>query len=404
LGFEPLFKGTKLIGHSDLNGRGDCLQLQKWGKYLYVSHMWSTGFSVVDVSDPTSPEVVAYVPSASPNEWNIKNRVIDNTLLVSSEWAFFQPNSDYWEYRKKGLNPEDASSKTPHKKGLNIYDVSDPKNPKLLSFFPTGGNYGVHRFWFDGNYAYLSTSMDGYFSNIFMIVDVTDRKAPKEISRWWYPGQWIAGGERPPWPKDYRPRHHHPIVSGDRAYAGWFDAGLVILDISSLKRPTFVSGLNMRPPYGGKTHTCLPIKDRNYLVVTEEATFEPLDKEKYIWIIDIREEKKPLPVARFPVPDRRLIERGIRFGPHNIHENVPGSMVDEERIYATYCSAGLRIYDISDVYRPKEIGYYVPGTPKIVNDPLHGPIVDVNDVFVDEKGLIYLSNYNGGIDILEFKD
>jgi hypothetical protein len=55
----------------------------------------------------------------------------------------------------------------------------------------------VHRFTFDGRYAYLSPELDGYLANIVMILDLIDPAHTREIGRWWLPGQWIAGGESP---------------------------------------------------------------------------------------------------------------------------------------------------------------------------------------------------------------
>ena len=59
---------------------------------------------------------------------------------------------------------------------------------------------GVHRFTFDGRYAYISPEMDGYVGNIVMILDLADPVKPREVGRWWMPGQWTAGGETPSWP------------------------------------------------------------------------------------------------------------------------------------------------------------------------------------------------------------
>ena len=41
--------------------------------------------------------------------------------------------------------------------------------------------------------------MDGYEGYIVMIVDLKDPARPQEVSRWWLPGQWVAGGENPYW-------------------------------------------------------------------------------------------------------------------------------------------------------------------------------------------------------------
>ena len=64
---------------------------------------------------------------------------------------------------------------------------------------------GVHRYDFDGRYAYISPTADGYVGNIVMILDLKDPARPEEVGRWWIPGQWQAvarntlgnGGFRP---------------------------------------------------------------------------------------------------------------------------------------------------------------------------------------------------------------
>ena len=87
--------------------------------------------------------------------------------------------------------------------GLGIYDVSNPEKPRHITNWRTtdkpGPNYarGVHRFDFDGRYAYISPTCDGYLGNIVMILDLKDPARPEEVGRWWMPGQWTAGGERP---------------------------------------------------------------------------------------------------------------------------------------------------------------------------------------------------------------
>ena len=217
------------------------------------------------------------------------------------------------------------------------------------------------------------------------------------------PGQWIAGGERPSWSLKGNMRCHHAIGIGDRCYAAWFGLGGVILDISNIKRPTLISQFNY--DYEGFNHTFLPIKDSKFAVFVDEW--------RHTYMLDISDEKYPKVVGMFPLPERELLKRGsFRANPiigpaiHNIHENYPGpdSLRSDDIIYAVCGPAGLRIYDVSDPYRIEEIGYYVPGTPKAQYDP-RGPLywgVDVEDLWVDNKGLIYLSDWNGGLRILEF--
>ena len=99
--------------------------------------------------------------------------------------------------------------------GLGIYDVTTPAKPREITFW-IGGN-GVHRFTFDGRYAYISPELDGYVGNIVMILDLKNPAKPEEVGRWWMPGQWTAGGETPTW-KGRQHRCHHPIRLGNRLY------------------------------------------------------------------------------------------------------------------------------------------------------------------------------------------
>ena len=108
-------------------------------------------------------------------------------------------------------------------------------------------------------------------------------------------------------------------------------------------------------------------------------------------------------VASAPDEDD-YVRKGGHFGPHNIHENRPGSFVSSELIFATYQNAGVRIFDISDQYRPREIGALVPPAPARMMDqrPNRAQVIQSADVFVDSAGLIYCTDYNAGLYVMEF--
>ena len=55
----------------------------------------------------------------------------------------------------------------------------------------------------------------------------------------------------------------------------------------------------------------------------------------------------------------------------------------------------LRAIDIADPLNPKEVGYYIPGPARDFAAP------QSNDVYVDDRGLIYLIDRIEGLDILE---
>src|SRR6266571_2546771 len=57
-------RGLELVGHTDLDGKGDGMQIMRNGDVVYVGHMGDSGVatSVVDVSDLRHPKVVAQLP------------------------------------------------------------------------------------------------------------------------------------------------------------------------------------------------------------------------------------------------------------------------------------------------------------------------------------------------------
>ena len=63
----------KQIGYSDQGGRPDGVQLMVEKGFAYIGHMFSKGFSVVDVRDPSKPVAVNHI-AAPPGTWNIPER------------------------------------------------------------------------------------------------------------------------------------------------------------------------------------------------------------------------------------------------------------------------------------------------------------------------------------------
>jgi len=130
--------------------------------------------------------------------------------------------------------------------------------------------------------------------------------------------------------------------------------------------------------------------------VTDEA-IEP-DCEgarKDIHLVDISDETRPREVSRFPVPAGDYCSRGLRFGPHNLHENRPDSFQSDRIVFATYFNAGLRVYDTTDPLHPAEIAWYVP------EPPAGQPAIQLNDVLVGADGLIFVTDrVRGGLYIL----
>jgi hypothetical protein len=83
----------------------------------------------------------------------------------------------------------------------------------------------------------------------------------------------------------------------------------------------------------------------------------------------------------------------------------PGSFQSSRLLFATYYNAGVRVYDIQDQFQPKEVGYWVPPNPARMIDPRpnKAQVPTTMDCYVDPAGLMYLTDQNGGLYILQYE-
>lgn len=393
-----------LVGHSDLNGigkGGEGLALKRYAdgrRVLFLAHESAPMcFSVIDVTRPEAPKVLAQLPVEA-------GYVRCNSLGVSGDVLVVARQTEKVGQRYGGIT---------------AYDVKDPAKPALLSYLDLTGpqSRGTHYLTFsDGHYAYLSTGAKDFApknpldDQFLMIVDMSDPRHPKEAGRWWLPGTRQGDREPPPpriHPFDSGFRLHTPLVPPerpDRLYAGWIDGGAIILDIADRAHPKLVSRLSWQSLNDGFQHTVVPLLDRGIALVSQEATQEHCaDWPKRIWVLDISNEAQPYPLGVLPPPVDRaaLCEAGGRFGAHNI--NLNRGVATERSLRRTVVTAqfngGIRAYSIADPFRPVEIGYYIPKAPAANKTGT----IQMNDLLVDENGLIYANDrLAGGLYIIRY--
>ena len=400
-------RNMRLIGHSDQGGRPDAVQVMVHRDHAYVGHIFSNGFSVIDVADPTHLRAVAYVP-APPNTWCLHLQTHEDLLLVIHNKNMFA-QADMADERAyyKGTVAQHAAGMQDWSAGMAVYDIKNPAAPRQIGFMKVEGS-GLHRIWYTGGrWAYASALLDGFTDYILITIDMADPTRPETVGQFWLPGMNTAAGEVPDWPTAQgRFGLHHPIVHGDVAYCSWRDACLAIVDVSDRHAPTLISHKVWSPPFGGGTHNALPLPGRGLLVVVDETVLDHgEDGIKPIWIMNNQLRGNPIPMSTCPPPrDRDYHAVGGHFGPHNIHENRPGSFVSEDLIFATYQNAGVRVYDIRDPFRPEEVGACVPAAPARMVDPRpnRAAVLHSADVFVDARGLVYVTDFNAGLSIIEF--
>lgn len=363
-------RDMRLIASIDLAGRGDCMHVNVVDGFAYVGHMGTTdaGTSVVDVTDPTRPRLVAQLPRPAGTHSH-KVQVVGTTMLVNHERnRFEEPAPRSWSA------------------GLAVYDVSRPDRPEQVGFLPSPG-VGVHRMtYWEPPYAYVSGTDDGVAGRLLRIVDLSDRTNPTEVGRWCLDEQLRPAGSAG---RGSSRQLHHALPMGDRLYCGWWDAGMVILDIADRTRPRLVSHLDFGPD-SRCTHTVQRLPGRPVVLVTDEQITRDIGTARHVRVVDVSDESRPRVLATLPEPADAAAHRHLRFGPHNLHEMRPGSLVDPETVYLTYFAGGLRAYDVSDPERPVEIAHLVPEPPPGLDT------IQFNDVTVAADGLIYVTDRRAG--------
>jgi hypothetical protein len=364
--FEP-------VSYLALPGGG---QVVVEGRYAYVGHMAPpVGTSILDVADPAHPKVVAQIP-VPPDIHSHKVRVAGDVMLVNYE--------RYPEHGRSGASEV----------GVKIFDIADRARPREIAFFPTTGR-GVHRFDLQGTRAFLSTAWPGFLSNILLILDVADPTHPAPVGQWSFAGQEAGAGRTMPMDTWV----HLALARGDRAYVACGHAGVAIVDISDQAHPRTVSRTGWNPPYSGMTHTFLPvphrIRDRQFAVVTDEDVTDDVleDPPTFMWVLDITNERQPVPVATFQVPPDGLVVPGQRFGAHQPWEHIR----EDNVVFLAWFSGGVRAADISDPYHPRELAAHVPPAGRGRGAP------QTNDIFVDRRGFVYAIDRYEGLSVLEFR-
>ena len=381
--------------------------------FAYIGHMFSKGFSVVDVRDPRNPKPAGYFAGAA-DTWNIHLQTHGDLLLVINAKdmfaaAEFQDERAYYKGalgKKVGTAAGRGEPPRNWTAGMAVYDISEPAEPRQIGFMPVEGG-GIHRIWYTGGrWAYASALLDGFTDYIFITIDMADPTKPLEAGRWWMPGMNLAAGETPDWAPTRRYGLHHPIVSGDTAYCAWRDAGLVDARRRRPQRaqadrpPQLVPALRRRHAQlpaparsrparrarrgGARQHGGRPQAD---LAVRHPGA---LESDQHLDLPDtvgggLREEGRPFrPAQRSREPARQLRELGTHL------RDLPECR-----------RAGLRHPRPVPAGRGRRLRPAGPGT-----DGRPSPRTAAGDPVLRclrrRQGLIYCNDYNGGLYILEF--
>lgn len=425
-------KNVEAVGYTDLDGMpGYKLAIkehkEKW--YIYTG-LRTGGWLIVDVTDPTNPKVVKRLPG--PLNTNTSQVSLHGDLLITAVEKTINPDWDYspdnplahMEDVSAYLPPRDTSR--PYEEGVYLWDVSNPESPKSFSHWKAGGTgtSEQHRGSYPGGrYAFLCSEKPGYRGKILIILDVSDRRQPKEVGIWSNPEQKLPAGS-PEIDAD-EGCHGPPMLSPDgkmitEAYA----PNLINLDISDITQPKLIGSLQFAPPFvaahgkqpGARSlHSALPLWDKGYVLVSSEASNFYCGEEgaDFLALVNNKDPKYPQLMSIFPKPIpspeegiKSYCDKGGYIGFHNVNQEIhsPDVLKPQSLVFVAAFNAGLRVYDISLPYSPHEVGYFIPPKPtkRVGWGPARSLVTATNDVLIDRRGYIYVNDRQGGIHILKY--
>lgn len=343
------------------------------GNWAYSAN--GAAIATVDVSDPDAPLLGGTALAHGQENKDVK---VDGDLAALANDG--SPDDD--------TNPA----------GVTFFDVSDPTMPVELSFYDDVDS-GIHNVHLANDHAFLTIREDDEtFADLgrMEILDVSDPADPELVGDWWL-------------------RDHHPdmadtgvcpihdiYVQDDLAYMAWWDAGVVVADVSDVTEPRAVghfgaaADANQQPDddveylhrlLGGEktnAHYVQPTPDGSLTLVGAETfpgpfedtvipgehggirIFDTSDLSSDSATLDADHDPIGGHIGYIPAPDDPA--DGLRTS-HNFD-------VHEDKVFSSFYEGGVRAYSIEDPTDPEELAAFAPeGTAywTAVDLPVDGP-------------------------------
>jgi hypothetical protein len=443
VGAAPEANNMRLVGTNDLQGRSAYQPTiaHQGDRYIaYIGHHGGTpdvtkpintitgqpefnGTSIVDVTDPAHPKYLKHIPGL---EGTYENGGAQMVRVCPGRMLSKGDPDKFYMLRVFGGQ------------GHEIWDVTDPANPSLLTRLM--GLKDTHKSWWecDTGIAYLVSGADGWrVRRMTQVYDLNDPSKPVKIRDFGLPGQ-------EPGATGTVPTELHGMISlgpqSNRIYFGYGTNKGGILQIVDrdklLNGPKEPTPENLRYPEVGRlemtplngAHTVFPMprmavpefasdeagSTRDFVMIVDESLVnecEQAETRQMVWFADITIETKPMVVSNYTVPEQSgaFCQRGGRFGSHSSNESM-APVFYKKVAFVTWFNAGVRAIDVRDPYQPKEIGYFIPAITeatdkrcvKVAGQDRCKVAIQSNNVETDDRGYVYVvDRANTGLAILE---
>ncbi|MEE8232141.1 MAG: hypothetical protein V3R46_02355 [Thermoplasmata archaeon] len=390
---EELFLISRLGPQEEPDFQVTTADIWAYGEFVYLgTFSCSTkGVKVIDISDPATPRLTTTILAPANSRINdvkvarVNTPFFDGVLLAHSD---------------ERCGPGGF-------RGFHLYDVTDPTNPALFASFGAGGVHNLYLYAVaDRAYVLLAIPYgevfgtgDHPFSDL-LIVNVTNPAEPRLESAWTIgrdaglafgapgltdPGLPAGSDCTPPPGTPVLCRGDFPAVflhdvwvrdDGQVAYLSYWDAGLVLVDISEPASPVFVGYGREPPTFGsdeGNAHAAVPARGGELVLVADED-FQP-EPYGFLRIFDTSDPSNPVQIGAFAT-EESLIATPDSATIHNIY--VVGDVA-----FLSWYGEGIRVVDFSDPTQPREIAGFLGSGPFWGVYVLGGPAeLDSEDLLV----------------------
>ena len=372
------------------------------GNYAFVGGMsvgyftsTNVGIRILDISDPTKPELMGRIPLRSRQPFDARDPHSHGDAVATH----IETDAFRGDIAIVGQGVPDSYTVSEYPMPFGIWDVTDPSAPQLLSVLSLGkylwlhqtGDFGdkptdakaVHRQYFYAIYNAAEVVRRGdWFSYDYRVavVDLSDPRSPSVVGEWDPPDQsWLIGlslnkdGTRA-YVAGLTPRaesvRRDPFTDG---------RGVIhVVDLSNPAAPTEIGRYvsPYLPPNSAHVPYAVPNENDSLLVLADgkfEGQTPQCGGHGILHFLDISDLDSIREVSTFAIRESDLCP-----GAPNFYQ-ATDMAVKGNLVYSTWLKGGLHVVDISDPANPV-------GVAEFRSPDKRGPWFSDVALYSDESG------------------